>query len=57
LGAECGEEEAIRTMLEVMDKESDAIMKREVEELRKQGINAVSCFWLFNSFYFINMKK
>lgn len=36
------EDEALRVMLEVMDKETDEIMKREIEELGKQGIKAVS---------------
>lgn len=34
------EHEAITAMLEAMRKESNEIMKKEIEELRKQGINA-----------------
>jgi hypothetical protein len=34
-------DDAIGAMLEAMDKETDVIMKREIEELRKQGIKAV----------------
>lgn len=36
------EDEAVKAMLEAAKKESDEIMKREIEELRKQGINAVT---------------
>jgi len=34
--------DAISATLEAMDKETDEIMNREIEELRKQGIKAVS---------------
>ena len=35
-------DDAIGAMLEAMDMETDEIMKREIEELEKQGIKAVS---------------
>jgi len=34
--------DAINAMLEALDKEGDEIMNREIEELRKQGVRAVS---------------
>jgi len=34
--------DALKATLEAMDKESDEIMNSEIEELRKQGIEAVS---------------
>lgn len=36
------EDEAYDTMHKAMDKEADEITKHEIEELRKQGINAVT---------------
>jgi malonyl CoA-acyl carrier protein transacylase len=34
--------DAINAMLEALNKEGDEIMNREIEELRKQGVRAVS---------------
>ncbi|GEM_PF-689765 len=35
-------DDAIRTVLDAMKKESEEIMKREIEKLRERGIKAVS---------------
>ncbi len=34
--------DGIKAILEAMDKEADEIMNKEIEELRKQGVKAVS---------------
>lgn len=34
--------DAVDAMLDAMEKESEEIMNREIEKMRKQGINAVS---------------
>lgn len=36
------EDEAVKAMFEAFEKESDESMKKEIEHLRKQGINAVT---------------